>query len=142
MRDLGTLGGANSAASGINTSGQVVGYSEIPGGGSFYYHAFLYTSGTLFDLNVLGLPGWLFNQALAINDSAQISGIATTTTGYGEAFVLTLHPNWQGGDGNWTDASRWSFAGFGAFGITPGAPHDVLINPAASATVYGAADAN
>src|SRR5205814_6353655 len=58
-----------------------------------------------------------------------------------EAFLLTLHPDWQGGNGSWADASRWNFAGFGAMAFTPGAPHDVLINPTGSATVLGAADA-
>jgi probable HAF family extracellular repeat protein len=39
MIDLGTLGGSNSDASGVNNVGQIVGYSGIIGDST--YHAFL-----------------------------------------------------------------------------------------------------
>ena len=43
ITDMGTLGGGtNSYAYGVNTSGQVVGYSTITTG---VYHAFVYTGG-------------------------------------------------------------------------------------------------
>ena len=45
MQDLGTLGGTESFAYGINDSGQVVGWSYTTG--DSYSHAFLYSSGTM-----------------------------------------------------------------------------------------------
>src|SRR5512135_1438243 len=57
LTDLGTLGGRDSYARGINARGQVVGYvinysETIPGG--YYSHAFLYSHGTMTDLGTLG----------------------------------------------------------------------------------------
>src|SRR5215207_10175943 len=52
MKDLGTLGGTNSYAYGINDSGQVVGYSDTANSGP---HAFLYDSTNgMKDLGTLG----------------------------------------------------------------------------------------
>jgi probable HAF family extracellular repeat protein len=69
MTDLGTLGGGQSQAIGINDSGQVVGGSEISGNTEF--HAFLYSSGTMTDLGTLGGD---FSIAYDINDSGQVVG--------------------------------------------------------------------
>ncbi len=137
MQDLGTLGGLHSAASAINASGQVVGYAATAANA---VHAFVRNADALFDLNAFAPAGWMLNDATGINAYAQISG-SGVRSGFSEAYLLTLHPDWQGGNGNWSDTSRWNFAGVGAFGIAPGAPHDVLINPAGSATVQGPADA-
>src|SRR5262245_47309110 len=70
MADLGTLGGTESSAAGINQSGWVVGNSNTSSGGS---HAFLWTpttpngtSGTMADLGTLAAAG--------INDSGQVAG--------------------------------------------------------------------
>ena len=63
-QDLGTLGGANSEAAAINDWSQVVGVSDMPGGGT---HAFLYQNGTMTDLNSI-LPagsGWVLESAKA-----------------------------------------------------------------------------
>ena len=50
--DLGTLGGNNSVAYGVNASGQVIGDSLYPGGG-LSNHSFLYSNGIMSDLNNL-----------------------------------------------------------------------------------------
>jgi probable HAF family extracellular repeat protein len=64
ISDLGTLGSAYSAARGINTSGQIVGESYVPGGP---LHPFLYSNGSMIDLGSAGL-------AYAINSRGQIVG--------------------------------------------------------------------
>jgi uncharacterized repeat protein (TIGR01451 family) len=69
MSPLGaTLGGPNSAATDINSSGQVVGFADLPGGDS--HHAFLYYDGNTVDLGSLGGN----SAALAINSSGIIVG--------------------------------------------------------------------
>jgi probable HAF family extracellular repeat protein len=49
--DLGTLGGLNSEAIGINKPGLIVGNSQIASG---YVHAFLYSNNVMSDLGTLG----------------------------------------------------------------------------------------
>jgi probable HAF family extracellular repeat protein len=72
VTDLGTLGGTVSCASGINNSGQVVGYAYTSEGD---YHAFLYDRGEMIDLGTFGGPN---STASAINDSGQVVGYANT----------------------------------------------------------------
>lgn len=50
--DLGTLGGTESAAYGLNESGQVVGKSKLLN--SSKYHAFLYSNGAINDRSKRG----------------------------------------------------------------------------------------
>src|SRR5882757_5569879 len=64
MQDLGTLGGKNSYAFGINASGQVVGVANRSDG---VYDAFLWTSTT--GMQDLGSLGGLGSEATAINAS-------------------------------------------------------------------------
>jgi len=52
MQDLGTFGGANSLADGINDSGQIVGNADTSS--SAATHAFLYSGGAMHDLGTLG----------------------------------------------------------------------------------------
>src|SRR5437773_1318907 len=74
--DLGAVGPASvasSRATGINSSGQVVGYSQTNTGA---IHDFLYSSGVIDDLNDL-IPansGWVLQVAYGINNAGQIIG--------------------------------------------------------------------
>lgn len=88
MTNLGTLGGhynAQSSASDINDSGQVVGGSfSSASAPDFANHAYLYNSGTMTDLGTLGgSDSW----ARAINNSSQIVGEASTATHGQHAFI-------------------------------------------------------
>ncbi len=75
MRDLGTLGGGDSKAIGMNQSGAVVGWSSMPDSNR---HAFLCRGGKLKDLGTL--PGGAFSAAYAINeDGSVIVGAAETS---------------------------------------------------------------
>jgi probable HAF family extracellular repeat protein len=84
MSDLGTLGtGSDSNASGINTFGQVVGWSHINTGfdpevSDPDFHAFLSQRGVMTDLGTL--PGGNYSQANAINDIGQVVGFSETGT--------------------------------------------------------------
>lgn len=70
MQDLGTLGGGNSHAFGVNSSGQIVGTAQLSSG---WNQATLWSEGTAWNLNQLLLsPGWDLTSAYAINDQGQI----------------------------------------------------------------------
>lgn len=71
MRDLGTLGGRDSRAVGINESGVVVGQSSLP---DQTIHGFVYREDRMSDLG--SLPGGAFSAAYAINQHALIAGAA------------------------------------------------------------------
>lgn len=83
MIDLGTLGGDESWAYGLNNQGEVVGWAELPSG---VYHAFLWrdadgngTTGSDEMLD-LGTLGGLFSSAYGINDDGYIVGYAQDET--------------------------------------------------------------
>jgi probable HAF family extracellular repeat protein len=81
--------GGQAAATGINSSGLIVGYVQTLGGASTYVAA-LWQGGTLIDLNTL-LPassGWVLQNATAVNDTGQITGYGTYNGEY-RAFLLT-----------------------------------------------------
>lgn len=71
MQDLGTLGGDQSYAYGINDTGQVVGQAVVGGAGDPPGHAFLWQNNSMQDLGTLG--GYL-SLAQAINNSGQVVG--------------------------------------------------------------------
>lgn len=77
MTDLGTLGGANSAALAINDDGVIVGWSEVVGGAR---HPFVYdpVTGVMEDLGTLG---GVNGEATDLNDSGIVVGWSETGTG-------------------------------------------------------------
>jgi probable HAF family extracellular repeat protein len=81
MNDLGTLGGTNSVALGVNEMGQVVGQSGVVGNTTF--HAFLHSIGIMTDLGTLGGS---YSLANGINDLGQVVGGAQTSSGPMHAF--------------------------------------------------------
>jgi probable HAF family extracellular repeat protein len=89
MTDLGTLGGTDSSAMGINASGQVVGFSDTAGDAA--QHAFLYDGSAMIDLNTLIDPAsdWTLSYARGINDAGQIVGYGTHN-GNESAFLLDV----------------------------------------------------
>jgi probable HAF family extracellular repeat protein len=94
MQDIGTLPAPYNAFSeglGINDSAEVVG---IAYSSSSVMHAFVYSNGTMQDLNSLIAPdsGWTVNSAGAINDLGQIVGFGTNAAGQEHAILLTPVP--------------------------------------------------
>ena len=83
--DLGTLGGDDSYACSINSSGEVAGYSWTVSGYPGTPHAFLYQNGRMTDLGTLGGST---SSAYGINDSGQVVGMASTRAG-GDAFLYS-----------------------------------------------------
>lgn len=68
-----SLGGTQSVASGVNSAGQVVGHSTLPGG--FTPHAFLWSAGRIRDLGTLGGD---LSYGLAIDEDGRVVGSAAT----------------------------------------------------------------
>jgi probable HAF family extracellular repeat protein len=85
MYGLGTLGGQQSRASGINSSGQVVGYSTLAAapGTDPVTHAFLWQNGAMKDLGTLGGD---YSNAFGINRSGVVVGESRTAGGAIHAF--------------------------------------------------------
>ncbi|BBL58575.1 hypothetical protein [Methylomonas koyamae] len=79
VTDLGTLGGGDSYARGINAIGQVVGDVYPAGNGA--NHAFLYSNGAMQDLGTLG---GTYSYATGINASGQVTGYSA-----GHAFLYS-----------------------------------------------------
>jgi len=89
MKDLGTLGGACSYAADINDSGDVVGWSYATDGAG---RAFIWTNGTMYDLNTLIVGGtaWILQTASKINTRGQIVGYAFDEQhNQGHGYLLT-----------------------------------------------------
>jgi probable HAF family extracellular repeat protein len=76
VTDLGTLGGSGSIAYGINASGTITGYANLPGDST--HHAFLYASGAMTDLGTLGGTN---SSGAAINSGGVVVGTSDTVGG-------------------------------------------------------------
>jgi len=90
LTDLGTLGGSNSDAYGINDAGDIVGSSRISNNS---LAAFIYSDGTIINLNTLISPafGWNLIEAFDINNAGQIVGYGGGPNGL-DYFLLTPTP--------------------------------------------------
>jgi probable HAF family extracellular repeat protein len=75
MTDLGTLGGQNSSAAGINARGQIAGTSSIAG--DQFAHAFLLRGARMIDLGTL--PGGTQSSAQDLNARGQVVGVSSTS---------------------------------------------------------------
>jgi probable HAF family extracellular repeat protein len=84
FQDLGLLGGKKSQAKALNNAGQVVGFSQYPGGG-VGIHAVLYNGQTLVDLGQLLDPA-ASSFGTGINDAGTVIGSLLTASG-NRAFV-------------------------------------------------------
>ena len=71
ITDLGTLGGATSAAYALNAAGDAVGEADLPTGQ--YGDAFLYSSGTMTDLGKITTRG---SVAYGVNSADQVVGVS------------------------------------------------------------------
>jgi probable HAF family extracellular repeat protein len=92
LTDLGTLGGTTSEAAGLNTLGDVVGWSATADGAN---HAFLYRNGQMIDLGTL--PGGSESYATAISDEGVVAGYGGINR-YGPMFrEFTQGFVWQDG---------------------------------------------
>jgi probable HAF family extracellular repeat protein len=91
MQDLGTLGGSAtgyfSEGYGINSAGQVVGYSTYRSGSVTYDRAFLYTPGS--GMQMLPTLGGGYGYATSINDSGQVVGYAQNGSNKFSPFLWT-----------------------------------------------------
>jgi probable HAF family extracellular repeat protein len=85
ITEMGTFGGARSAAFSINNTGQVAGFAETVDG---RLQAFVYTDSTLFNLGTLGGSD---SYAYRISDSGFVIGRANNASGRDRAFVTILN---------------------------------------------------
>jgi probable HAF family extracellular repeat protein len=86
MIDLGTHGGPASMAFGINTAGQVVGYSDTHTPTGDQRHAFI-TGPSGMSMIDLGTLRGTYSIAYGINDAGRVVGYSYTASGEGHAFI-------------------------------------------------------
>jgi len=85
-QDLGTLGGTSSRAIDINASGQVIGWSQLPGDASSSF--FLWSSGAGMQ-NLATVIGAAVTDVVEINGAGQIIGTYGASNGQSHAFLYT-----------------------------------------------------
>ena len=85
---LGSLGGVGAAVYALNNSNQLVGWSQIASGAQ---HAFLYSNGTMQDLNLLipPLSGITLSSAVGIDSAGEIVAFGTDASGQSNEYLLT-----------------------------------------------------
>jgi probable HAF family extracellular repeat protein len=83
--DLGTLGGASSAAVAVNDRGQVAGWSDTAAGAR---QAFFWSAAT--NMIPLGTLGGVASRPVAINARGEVVGTSTTTSGFAHAFFWSM----------------------------------------------------
>lgn len=139
MLNLGAPPGFISTAEAVNNAGQIVGQHQL---GANQAAVLWRSSGAVTDLTTLVGPEFRPQRARAINSFAQVAGTGKlTANGQDRGFLLTLHPDWIGGDGHWDDSSaHWDWAGSGTAAVRVSSMHDAVINPGTSVTVRGSAD--
>jgi probable HAF family extracellular repeat protein len=81
MKDLGTLGGANSEAYAINHAGEISGYSQTSSQGKMRDNAFIYSGGKFKNIGTL-MADYPNSFAYSINNHGQVAGTAYDA-GYG-----------------------------------------------------------
>lgn len=82
VTDLGTLGGLQSVALGINGSGKAVGWSLTAANAT---HGFIYSGGTMTDIGTLNGGT---TKAQGINDSGQVVGFSSSANVYGQSAFI------------------------------------------------------
>ena len=94
VTDIGTLGGPNTNALGVNASGQVVGWSNTAGGAT---HAFI-TGPDGMGMRDLGTLGGRDSVALGINDAGQVVGASDPAAGgfFGPRHAFITGPDGAG----------------------------------------------
>lgn len=87
-QNLGSLGGTDGMAAALNNSNQVVGWSQLANG---VQHAFVYSNGTMQDLNLEIPPasGIVLTNAVGIDGSGRIMAFETDSSGTTSEFLLT-----------------------------------------------------
>lgn len=85
ITDLGTLGGSSSTAEGINSLGQVVGYSVRADG---LPCAFIYSNGTMLNLGTTG-------GSLACSTGAAINNAGQATGSFPKPWLYPQYPVWE-----------------------------------------------
>ena len=106
MTDLGTLGGNNSYALGVNDSGEVVGYSYLAD--NVTTHAFTWTAtGGMVDLGAL--PGGTSTQGSCINNAGNVGGNGIDANGKQVPFFWSAAGGFQTLAENNGDQRNYSF---------------------------------